>query len=56
MPKFLSEVEEEKLVMSLANGQSKFTEKDAHSVLKGAENVRIENALLETLLEGKVVV
>ena len=56
MAEVLTHDELEGLVMALANGQERFTEADAQRVIAWAEGVRVENAVVDLVLGGLLVV
>ncbi len=52
----LTEKEIEKLIEQLARGQKEFTEDDADEVIKWAKRILIQKALLDFVLDGKLMV
>jgi hypothetical protein len=51
----LEENEIEKIIMQLAVGQGKFSEKEAELAVNWASEIRILGALLDMVLEGRLV-
>lgn len=51
----LTEEETEKLILSLAAGQSEFTEDEAETVLKWAHEIKVYGAVIILALQGDVV-
>jgi len=56
--KFITEQETEILVLALAGGREgrTFTQEEAMKVIQWAENIRIDMGILETILNGDVLI
>jgi hypothetical protein len=52
----LEENEIDKIIMQLAIGQGKFTEKEAELAVNWASETRISGALLDGVLEGRLAI
>lgn len=52
MNNILTDKEIETLLISLGRGQETFTEQDALDIVKWAERIRTENAVLDAVLEN----
>jgi hypothetical protein len=52
----LKENEIDKIIMQLAIGQGKFTEKEAELAVNWASETRISGALLDGVLEGRLAI
>jgi hypothetical protein len=52
----LSDNEIEKLILALANGKGQFTKDEAQLVIDWAGEIRLGVVVLESVIEGKVVI